>query len=467
VLHGYDQEQLGGIIIDDVTARDVIQNFPGAYGLLPSDAYFNGIDYPILSFGSGTTTQRFIDAYATSIDSPGELADFMRGERDGRRDAGSHVNEAAKVNSGMYDASRELHEIVLDPWRAPPSIEVIEIVGVGLNTVKGFEYQEFIKKTCIPVSGNVVCAFDPYYEPVPQFSQYGDETVMAFSAEAYEGEKRVYYVDLNELRLAREDGLKKHADITELSELQQFIGNLMQDLPSTPQFVYETRPAFDTEREVISVHSPVTLSLTDASDNLVGRTTIDGHETAVTEIPGSSYLEIGGATYIIVPKTTNYTANIRSTGEVGSYSLVIQTLNGEAPPVLVSMLASATVTPEMEATFTKSVGIISELETDYDGNGSVDQTVQLVPEPTTAELFGALRAMVNGFVLLKVKDRNWLLNSLSRAETTGVSKGYGSSAVAKLFAQIDAKLTQYVSAGKVSAGEYNIFVGFVNEIKTR
>jgi hypothetical protein len=203
------------------------------------------------------------------------------------------------------------------------------------------------------------------------------------------------------------------------------------------------------------------------SGNIAGRTTINGYETVVTEIPGSSYIEIGGATYIIVPSTANYTANIRGIGEEGSYSLVIETLRGEESPVQVSMLASATVTPDMEATFTKSVGIISALETDYDGDGSIDQTVQLVPEPTTAALFNALRTMVNGFVLLKAKDRNWLINSLNKAETTGASKGYGSNAVLRIFSQIDAKLVQYVSGGKVSAGEYNIFVGFMNEIKTR
>lgn len=467
VLHGYDQERFGGLIVDDVTAREVIQNFPGAYGLLPSDAYVNGIDYPILSFGVASTTQHFVDAYGTTIDSPEELADFMRGEVDGRRDAGSHVNEPTKVNSVMYGEARELHGTTLDPWRAPSTIDVIEIVGVGLDTVKGFEYKEFIKRTCIPAGGSVACAFDPYYEPVPQFSQYGDETVMALSAEAYGGTKRVYYIDLNEVADANPDETTIHSNITNLASLQQFLGGLVQNSTPSVPFIYETRPVFDTGREVISVHSPVTLTLTDTQGNFVGKVGDGASTTAVTDIPGSSYLEIGGATYIIVPNTTNYIATVRGIGEEGSYSLGIETLSGEEVPVLVSMLASATVTPDMEATFTKSVGIVGELETDYDGDGSIDQTVQLVPEPTVTELFNALRTMVNGFVLLKVKDRNWLLNALDRAETTGASKGYGSSSVLRIFGQIDAKLEQHVSAGKVSIPEYNICVGFMNEIMTR
>lgn len=462
VLHGYDQEQLGGLIIDDVTAREVIQNFPGAYGLLPSDAYFDKINYPILSFESASVTRHFTDAYGATIDTPVELGDFMRGERDGRQDAGSRVNEPIKVNSTMYEDTRALHATVLDSWRAPAPIEVVEIVGVGLDTVKGFEYKEFVKRTCIPAGGSVACAFDPYYEPVPQFSQYGDETVMALSAEAYGGGKLTHYINLDEVRIERPKELKKHADITALPELHTFIRNILQNTSASVPFIYNTKPLFTNEREVISVHSPVTLSLTDIGGNVVGKVGV-GEQTQVrTDVPGSTYLEIGGATYIIVPSTTSYTAQIQGQGETGSYSLVIESLRGEGAPIPIAEISSATVTPAMKATFTKAVGIRGVLETDYNGDGTIDRTTQIAPPPTVTELFGALRIMVYGFTLLKAKDRNWLLNSLNKAETTGASKGYSSSAVQRIFTQIDEKLASHVSLGRVSATEYTIFMSFIN-----
>lgn len=467
ILHGYDQEHAWGIISDDETAREVIRNMSGAYGLVPSEAFPISSENPIIWFAPGSTTQQFIDTYGESIDSSSELVDFMIGERDGRDEANS-INEVGKVDASMLNTALTLHRNELDAWIAPPHIQMIEIVGVGLDTVKGFEYQEFIKQTCVSggAPGSVVCAYDPYYEPVPILSLYGDETVMADSAESYAGNKQTYYVNLDEVSNVRPDDTKRHADLATLPELQQFIGDILQNLSSAVPFIYGTKPTFDTEREVISVHSPVMLSVVDSVGNTVGQTLVNGYPTVVNNVPGSSYFEIGGATYIILPSTSNYSANISGQGEQGSYTLAVERLSGETNPTTIFSLVTATATPEMSATFSKSVGIYSEIKTDYDGNGTVDSTEQLVEEPTTSELFNALRTMVNGFTKLKQKERNWLLNSITKAETTGATKGYDSSAVLKIFSQIDAKLVQYASAGKITISEYNIFTGFVEEIKT-
>ena len=51
ILHGYDQtDSLGGIVTNAHTAREVINNMPGAYGLLPSEGYFMNSTEPVVSF---------------------------------------------------------------------------------------------------------------------------------------------------------------------------------------------------------------------------------------------------------------------------------------------------------------------------------------------------------------------------------------------------------------------------------
>lgn len=465
ILHGYDQEKLGGLVITDETAREVIRNFPAAYGLLPSDAYFVNTDEPVVTFDNASSTEIFSRVYGTTVDSSDELIDFMVGTVDGRPTA-VDINEVSHANADMLSSAQNMHRATLDAWIAPTHIQVFEIVGVGLDTVKGFEYQEFIEKTCISGGGpgSVVCAYDPYYEPVPQFTQYGDETVVASSAEAYSGSKQTYYVDLDEVDASSQVEPVKHSDITGLVSLQQFIGGLLQNSVVSTPFIYGTKPSMSGDREIISVHSPVSLTLTDTFGNVAGRSS-DG-KTAVTDIPGSSYLEIGGATYIIVPSATEYDAHIEGNGE-GSYTLTREHLVDESVPVLLSQLSAATVTPMMSATFSKRLGVYSDVTTDYDGDGIIDDVVTLDGEPSTPILYETLRTALRGLVLIKESERNWLVHAATRAEQTGSRKGDDSSGVARIFDQIDGRLIQYKANGLVSDTAYIYIQGLMQEIMSR
>jgi pimeloyl-ACP methyl ester carboxylesterase len=51
VLHGHDQEKVGGLLVDDEVAREVIKNMPGAYALLPSEKYMEVSSAPLVTFG--------------------------------------------------------------------------------------------------------------------------------------------------------------------------------------------------------------------------------------------------------------------------------------------------------------------------------------------------------------------------------------------------------------------------------
>ena len=44
MLHGYDQEIFGGLLMDAMHARELEKNMLGAFGLLPSREYINRVD---------------------------------------------------------------------------------------------------------------------------------------------------------------------------------------------------------------------------------------------------------------------------------------------------------------------------------------------------------------------------------------------------------------------------------------
>ncbi len=100
LLHGYDQNVLGGFVISAHVAREVIRNMPSAYGLLPTQEYFNSNLYgPVIAFSEGVATQHFVDVYSDSIRTNGTLYDFLLGI-DGRPPAET-VYDAISANSKL------------------------------------------------------------------------------------------------------------------------------------------------------------------------------------------------------------------------------------------------------------------------------------------------------------------------------------------------------------------------------
>lgn len=464
MLHGYDQEQLGGLLIDDETARHVIRNMPGAYGLVPSAEYVAHTEGPIIVFETASATQHFVDVYGETIDTFEELQNFMADHGDTRPDAAT-ISEASDVRADLLAEASTLHQDMLDVWMAPEHIDVVEVVGVGLDTMQGILYRQFASQSCVSAGpGGVVCDQDVYYEPVPVFTRYGDETVIARSASSYPGNKQVYYLNIEQGRVSFPD--LKHSNILELPELQQLLAGLFQNQNSAVPFFSTVMPSFSGARDVLSVHSPVALFARDGEGRFVG---IEGDGEAkrvVTDIPGSSYREFGGGKYIIVPSSASYEVIIEGVGEEGSYTLAIDTLAADdtTTPVAAFM---ATATPDMEASLVKGGGIFGDLQVDYMGDGVVDETYAVAPEATATELFDALRTLFSSLAKLKESERSWLINNASKAEQTGVRKGFGSSGVLRIFASIDSKLLQYREQGRVSSIEYVSAKGTMDEIVTR
>jgi len=374
-LHGYDQQDsLGGIVIDDGVAREVIQNLPGAYSLLPSKQYFEEVSDPIVTFSVSSSTQTFTDYYEEVISDFDTYVDFLKGVENPSRSTVTvdQVNVPSVVNAGLLDAALNQHEETLDTWTTPDGVESHYIVGTGLPTMKAVEYREVLENTDCTVFSifNFVCEKEKILKPYAQLTRYGDETVLSVSAEFSSDDANAYYLNLRAYNLLPLTDNIKHVNLTEFDEVQDLIGNLLLGSTTTLSYISSTQPTFVDSYNIEVIDSPVEIATTDSDGNTTGVVFEDGQWIQKEEIPGSQYFEFGGSKYLVTPSGISRSITMRGT-DYGGYTLTRAQITSEGVQETQSVLINASTTPQMIATYTSS-STASTIVTDLDGNGSVD-----------------------------------------------------------------------------------------------
>ncbi|MEZ4195042.1 MAG: hypothetical protein R3B53_01425 [Candidatus Paceibacterota bacterium] len=421
ILHGYDQQRLGGAIIDDKTVRTVIKNMPGVYSLLPSAKYLEIFGGPLITFGEGEVTEDYLNTYGDSIDTFVEYVDFLNGE-EGRTSEPDNVSEPSIANTGMLDWALSDHKNKLDNWSAPSGIEVHNIVGVGLKTVKSLEYRELQEHiTCSSnIFGQITCDEPVYFiRPYAHFTTYGDETVTSLSAESVVGQ--TYYFDLNKYN---RDLLNifidyTHVDIMEIVEVRDIITNIINSTTTAIDYVTSELPEYDIEYRVLSVDSPVRMVVEDNEGNITGVIVkSDGTREVLKEISSSEYLEFAGTKYLIVPKVIDTVTTLY--GEAyGGFTLTRATLDSDDVQVVDTVMINATTTPNMIARFATENEKDGNLEVDIDGDGEIDYQTDLrgsvIPTEIDEITFSILREQIENLNLKHSRER-LLLTILSVAE---------------------------------------------------
>ncbi len=392
MLHGYDQEIGGGYVVDDFVARESMKNMPGAYGLIPSPQYFNAATSTLISFDTSSSTQLFRNAYGVSIDSPAELSSFMAGTGDGRTEA-TTVDEAMRLNLTLLQKEQLLHRSILDSWIAPQGVKVVEVIGVGLDTISGFEYREFTERICKSL-GVFSCSIKNLYKPVPTISQFGDKTVMGQSAQGYQGAKEQYFIDL--LGVKQTGSLIEHYNITEALQTQHLLKNILKHATSTIEFITPVPQVSPVNRIMFGSHSPVTISVTDKQGKKAGKGIENGVSIAITDIPGSSYFELGSSTYVIVPDGIQYDVLVKGTSQ-GGLTFTLDTLKGETQEAVVSVRV-ATITPSTTVNVSYTNSVLTNLSIDQNSDGVADQVltpqgVDVTPKVTYKMLRDALQKL--------------------------------------------------------------------------
>ena len=459
MLHGYDQEIGRGYIVDDVVSRESMKNMPGAYGLIPSAQYFTAIAGPMVQFGTSSVTKLFRDVYGNTVDSSTELSQFMTGSGDGRPDAVT-IDDALRVNGTLLQKEQLLHT-ALDTWVAPAGVRVIEVVGTGLDTIKGLEYREFTENVCSFLVF-FSCTVKSMYKPVPLMSQFGDKTVMGQSAEGYPGEKEQYFIDLDASDIAGGLFAVEHFNITENPSIQLLLRNILKHATTSVDFITTTPPTVAGNRILIGTHSPVTLEVTDSQGRRVGRTTINNIAVSTEDIPSSSYFELGSSTYVVVPGGGTYAIKIKGTGQ-GGLTFTLDTLRGEIQVPLVAVRV-ATVTPSTTVSVQYVANALTNLSIDQNGDGVTDQI--LTPQGldvTPKVTYNTLREAIQKLALSNSRKLP-LLVLVTAAETFDKNTKLVSLELLTLN-QLESLLVSYQKSNWITQSDLTTLKGIISKLK--
>ena len=362
LLYGLDQgiSYWGISILHTSVARELAQNSPMAYHLLPSQDYFDSVmdgpNHPIARFaGDGYTKE--ISAYGNAIGTVDELDDFLLA--------------STTLNSSLIDYANVQHS-VLDSWTPPEGIEVNQIAGWGADTVAGIDFY-----TSSGIS--VLSSLAPVRMYRPIFTEDGDGTVPVPSALMMTSGTNVkrYWVNLfsynNETNSNR-----KHKDLFEIPSLEDFIKNIIKNSTSTlPAYISTTQPPTETENKKLAffLHSPLTLQLTDSEGNITGLATDD----SITEnIPDSTYGEFGEVKYIIVPEGSSYQLTMYGQAS-GTFSLDIQEIS-DGVVTTSSTIENVPTTASTFASLTISGGIETASTLSVDENGDGKNIITITPK---------------------------------------------------------------------------------------
>jgi len=361
LLYGLDQgiSSHGIPILHSEVARELAQNSPMAYHLLPSESYFGSIisdtEHPVARF-AGDAYEREISAYGTHIASSIELSNFLLA--------------STTLNTSLIDYANSQHA-ALDAWVPPEGIEVSQITGWGVDTVAGIDFY-----TLPAVSA--LSSYKPVSAYRPIFTEDGDGTVTVPSALMIASSTNVkrYWLNLDSYRIAT--SIKRtHGDIFEIPTLGDFLKNVIRNnIVPLPAYISSSQPPSITDEKklIFFLHSPLTLQLTDSSGNVTGLRA-DGSLTQ--DISNSNYGEFGEVKYIIVPQGNAYQLTMHGQG-TGTFSLDIQESSGG----LVTSSATIANVPTTANTFA-SLTIADGLETAspllVDEHGDGNSEISLTP----------------------------------------------------------------------------------------
>ena len=411
LLHGDEINLLHGFLLDKETARGFAENMTSAFNLLPSKKYFDIVQSPVVEFDSDVTEIfDFPALYGDNIDNWTEFKKFLLGDNGGRADPEFGDTDSPNVLSQTLLNRADATHSALDSWQAPQGLEVIQIAGWGLDTIRGIRYDDCDFIFCPDNLSNLDRSLI--------LTQDGDETVVVPSAvEMGEGADK-YYVDIKEhnkelILNARRN--RSHASILEIDSLRDFVGNIIQNNKNLTDHISIEKPEVKDEdkRLRFRLHSPVSLDVYDQDNNHTGLINNPDSDLRLVEeqIPNSYYLEFGETKYA---GAGDYPVDIDLIGEgLGTFTFEIDQVAGEQVakntafaniPVMKGMKAEVSVS--------ETVG---EMTIDFDNDGQKDVTLIPGEELDQADLLEIFQRMVY-YLNIEETVKNRLINKIDNAK---------------------------------------------------
>ena len=462
MLHGYEQ----GLPVDFLAftmtranARELSENMPGAYGLLPLANYFVSVLDPVVEFDNSSSTAAFRTAYGNAIDTPSELQSFLLGGDGRAKPASSDTLTPTILNSSLLTRAVSTRN-TLEAWIPPAGIEVDQIVGWGLDTIRGTRYRESL----CPAGGGCNTFLD--LEPI--LTSEGDATVVSPSASAMA--TTTYYFDMHAANMASSTSWV-HANMLAAEPVQNLLQEIITQSPRSASFITTTKPVADASKRLrVSVHSPVTLGVRDVKGRFTG--VIPNPDPAsdiviiVQEIPNSYYFEFGEGKYIGFDADEQYEVIMQGTDD-GTFTLEIEEVQGDTVATTTTysnIPVSTTTTAELRI---QDIANKSALEIDEDSDGVVDETIEPDSEEQTShEQLEVFRAAVTALDIHKNIKKHLIARSFAVEKAIEKNKKNSIKRVKNILAQME-KYTRGRTDKKrgILPADAQVLIGMLKEVR--
>lgn len=373
LLHGQDAglPSFFPVIFSADNARQVGNNSPTLYNLLPSENYFTYVDTPVITIDP-VTMPDWVAKYGTTIHSGVAIKNFLADTYQRVASSSPVLETPVALNPTLLTGAEAVHA-ELDQWVPPPGIHLTQIAGWGVpKTIASLRYSR---------RGGII-------HVEPQFVVDGDGTVVTPSALWTSASEvvRNYWLNLEKYNADHENFAqrrtpfwdKNHANILTVSEVNSFLNDLItKESKPLSDFKYfsESAPEFPVKRLQYALHSPLTLDLYDDQGRHTGISTSTGQ--LEEQIPGSYYVTFGETKYIFADE--NVTQHIYMQGYAqGTFTLNVNEYEGNT-------LTASTTFKDIPTTASTTARIgtsgdfssLSPLTVDKNGDGTNDFTLAL------------------------------------------------------------------------------------------
>ncbi|MEI6057643.1 MAG: hypothetical protein WCQ60_01570 [bacterium] len=442
LLHGDGEDIAGGFILNKTTARQLGENMPGGYGLLPSLDYFIGsmtatstptpsLFGPVVSFarsmmaGLDFSGYQVIQNKPTSALAYDAFRAFLSGAFDHRTaPLARDILSPLLLHSSIFDSAKHVHDTI-DDFVFPSSTRAVSLIGWGKKTIDGVTYSE--RSLC--GHPDIPGVFAPCQKALTYSAtttKAGDGTVVAASAASADSQN--YYLNISSSK-ADHSTIFNHDsaltfvkdEITSSGTTSAVVGDPLLSIPNITNH-FPTAADLASDDLVVTTHSPVTLGIYDSQGRYTGQIPNPDPTSDlgryVVNIPGSDFRSNPDEGYnITVPYQDTYRVVLNGIG-VGTFTLDTEhNVNGRI--IAATTFADMPVTPLLTAELDLAPTIATSsqvLRIDSDGDGSVDATSsphgpvdysssQLAKNKYMKEYFQSIRSSILTLHLPPLKEK--------------------------------------------------------------
>lgn len=407
---------LGGIIINNVVSRDIVNTAPFGHHLLPSEEYFDGtgitVETPVLQFQVGSISGVWRDEYGESISNHEDLKQFLSNNSGRMNPDRKDLSQPEVVDNFLLDYAEVAHS-GQSSFVPSSTMKVSQVAGVGVSTLASLVY--FTDKECVKRSLLSFFTCTEYRDKLGYSVRMvadGDGTVVTPSALAMSENDNVerIWMDLFDHNDSESD--REHRNILETTDIQNFILNTIEATTSRPYTYLEQNEIIPKveSRLVFQLHSPLDMWVS-ADNGVVSSSTV--------EIPSALYKRIGEVQYIEVPATEEE-VDLHMVGQAtGSFTLEVEKWRGSVLEDRIDYVAVPTATSTIVTAKIIDKVTSVRLKLDQEGDGIIEgEMTQNGEFIATVVSYRDLTSAINALNLNKTKKQA-LLALVKTAELYG------------------------------------------------